>query len=158
MSDSHDSDGDFVPGKRSKKKSPMIYSDPEVWESDQENDDTPLKNKSRKSKKSIESESESDSNTESDAMSDDATESDEKLHFGTKKSRKKSSAKPSGSKSKPSGSKSKNPYDESSGSSSSEESEEDLSEGSINFLYRRFSTIELTKETGFWGDVFEENA
>ena len=142
MSDSHDSDGDFVPSKKSKKKSPMIYSDPEVWESDQENDDTPLKNKSRKSKKVIESESESDSNTESDAMSDDDTESDEKLHFGTKKSRK--SAKPSGSKSKPSGSKSKNPYDESTGSSSSEESEEDLSEGSINFLYRRFSAIELT--------------
>ena len=147
MSDSHDSDGDFVLGKKSKKKSPMIYSDPEVWESDQENDDTPLKNKSRKSKKVIESESESDSNTESDAMSDDDTESDEKLHFGTKKSRKSSA--------KPSGSKSKNPYDESSGSSSSEESEEDLSEGSINFLYRRFSAIELTKETGFL--TFEEN-
>ena len=77
MSDSHDSDGDFVLGKKSKKKSGMIYSDPEVWESDQESDDTPLKNKSRKSKKVIESESESDSNTESDAMSDDDTESDE---------------------------------------------------------------------------------
>ena len=90
MSDSHDSDGDFVLGKKSKKKSPMIYSDPEVWKSDQESDETPLKNKSRKSKKVIESESESDSNTESDAMSDDDTESDEKLHFGTKKSRKSS--------------------------------------------------------------------
>ena len=91
MSDSHDSDGDFVLGKKSKKKSGMIYSDPEVWESDQESDETPLKNKSRKSKKVIESESESDSNTESDAMSDDDdTESDEKLHFGTKKSRKSS--------------------------------------------------------------------
>ena len=89
MSDSHDSDGDFVLGKKSKKKSGMIYSDPEVWESDQESDDTPLKNKSRKSKKVIESESESDSNTESDAMSDDATESDEDFS-SPKKSRKSS--------------------------------------------------------------------
>ena len=98
MSDSHDSDGDFVLGKKSKKKSRMIYSDPEVWESDQESDETPLKNKSRKSKIVIESESESDSNTESDAMSDDDdTESDEKLHFGTKKSRKSSRKIESGS-------------------------------------------------------------
>ena len=88
MSDSHDSDGDFVLGKKSKKKSRMIYSDPEVWESDQESE-TPLKNKSRKSKKVIESESESDSNTESDAMSDDATESDEDFS-SPKKSRKSS--------------------------------------------------------------------
>ena len=88
MSDSNDSDGDFVLSKKSKKKSSMIYSDPEVWGSDQE--DSPVKNKRKgKSKKFIKSDSEkSDSDFESET---EESESDE--DFSSPKKNRKSSKK-----------------------------------------------------------------
>ena len=68
MSDSSDFDGSFVPNKASRRKSSNIYSDEDVWESDQEDFELDIsgKSKNRKSKKFIVSDSEGDADSDED--------------------------------------------------------------------------------------------
>ena len=68
MSDSSDFDGSFVPNKASRKKKASIYSDEEIWESDQDSD-VPVKRKSKKPKNFIVDDSESDSASDRDFSS-----------------------------------------------------------------------------------------
>merc|ERR1712223_1248810 len=71
MSDSSDFDGSFVPNKASRRKSSNIYSDEDVWESDEEDFELDIsgKSKNKKSKKFIVSDSEGDADSDEDFSS-----------------------------------------------------------------------------------------